>query len=102
MKIRLEHGLAYVEVILTFRGRSLYRHRSGAAYIPPMTGLATEEPLYARQGFLDSQLGRGRLGEILRNLLTLAYWQGEPGTSSIARSASSSAMRSFLRTIPGP
>lgn len=24
MKIRLEHGLAYVEVILTFRGRSLH------------------------------------------------------------------------------
>jgi len=23
MKIRLEHGLAYVEVVLTFRGRSL-------------------------------------------------------------------------------
>ena len=23
MKIRLEHGLAYVEVILTFRGRSI-------------------------------------------------------------------------------
>lgn len=23
MKIRLEHGLAYLEVILTFRGRSL-------------------------------------------------------------------------------
>lgn len=24
MKIRLEHGLAYVETVLTFRGRSLY------------------------------------------------------------------------------
>jgi hypothetical protein len=24
MKIRLEHGLAYVEAVLTFRGRSLF------------------------------------------------------------------------------
>lgn len=48
-----------------------------AVYIPPMTGLAAEEPLYARQDFLDSRLGQGRPGEVLRNLLTLAYHQGE-------------------------
>ncbi len=53
------------------------QNRLGAVYIPPMTGLAAEEPLYARQDFLDARLGQGRPGEILRNLLALAHQQGE-------------------------
>jgi AAA domain, putative AbiEii toxin, Type IV TA system len=57
--------------------KSLQEARLGAVYIPPMTGLAKEEALYARQDFLDLQLGQGRPGEILRNLLTLAHQQGE-------------------------
>jgi hypothetical protein len=59
------------------RSEALREARLDAVYIPPMTGLATEEPLYARPDFLDSRLGQGRPGEILRNLLVLARDQGE-------------------------
>ena len=56
---------------------ALHEAKLATVYIPPMTGLATEEPLYARQERLDSLLGQGRPGEILRNLLFLAHEQGE-------------------------
>jgi predicted ATPase len=56
---------------------ALQKAKLDAVYIPPMTGLTAEEPLYARQDYLDTLLGQGRPGEILRNLLTLAYRQGE-------------------------
>jgi hypothetical protein len=56
---------------------ALHEAKLAAVYIPPMTGLATEEPLYARKERLDSLLGQGRPGEILRNLLSLAHDQGE-------------------------
>ncbi len=46
-----------------------------AAFIPAMTGLSTEEPLYARQEYLDSLLSQARPGEILRNLLVRASQQ---------------------------
>ncbi|MBV9468873.1 MAG: AAA family ATPase, partial [Abitibacteriaceae bacterium] len=41
-------------------------------YIPPMTGLNIEEPVYQR-AMLDRLLGLGRPGEIIRNLLTEAH-----------------------------
>lgn len=56
---------------------ALHEAKLQTVYIPPMTGLAMEEPLYARQDFLDSRLGQGRPGEILRNLLTLVLHQGD-------------------------
>jgi hypothetical protein len=56
---------------------ALLKAKRETVYIPPMTGLAAEEPLYARQDFLDTRLGQGRPGEILRNLLTAAHRQGE-------------------------
>ncbi len=59
------------------RGEALYEAKLAAVYIPPMTGLVTEEPLYARQERLDALLGQGRPGEILRNLLVLAHQQVE-------------------------
>lgn len=59
------------------RPDALQKARLDAVYIPPMTGLTAEEPLYARQDYLDTLLGQGRPGEILRNLLTLARDQGE-------------------------
>jgi hypothetical protein len=37
-----------------------------------MTGLTTQEPLYARQEFLDATIGQGKPGEVLRNLLVQA------------------------------
>lgn len=42
------------------------------AFIPAMTGLGIEEPLYARQEYLDTMLAQARPGEILRNLLVRA------------------------------
>ena len=41
-------------------------------YIPPMTGLSTEEPAYRRPK-LDQLLGQGKPGEIIRNLLVEAH-----------------------------
>lgn len=41
-------------------------------FVPPMTGLTTQEPLYARQEFLDATIGQGKPGEVLRNLLVQA------------------------------
>ena len=56
---------------------ALHKAKLDAVYIPPMTGLTAEEPLYARTDYLDALLGQGRPGEILRNLLVRARDQGE-------------------------
>lgn len=42
-------------------------------FIPPMTGLAREEPLYARDETIDNLLAQARPGEVLRNLLVKAH-----------------------------
>jgi hypothetical protein len=42
-------------------------------FIPPMTGLSREEPLYARDETVDSLLAQGRPGEVIRNLLVKAH-----------------------------
>jgi len=42
-------------------------------FIPPMTGLSREEPLYARDETVDSLLAQGRPGEVIRNLLFKAH-----------------------------
>lgn len=57
-----------------------------AAFVPPMTGLGIDEPVYTRPR-LDLLLGQGRPGEMLRNLLVEAHsssaWQ--PLQESIKR-----------------
>ncbi|MGH9928723.1 MAG: ATP-dependent nuclease [Pyrinomonadaceae bacterium] len=45
-------------------------------YIPPMTGLSTDEPEYRRPK-VDQLLGQGKPGEIIRNLLVEAYQSQE-------------------------
>lgn len=45
-------------------------------FVPPMTGLSTEEPVYQRPK-LDHLLGQGKPGEIIRNLLVEAYGREE-------------------------
>ncbi len=55
----------------------LQKAKLDAVYIPPMTGLIAEEPRYANPSYLDTLLGQGRPGEILRNLLVQARDQGE-------------------------
>lgn len=42
------------------------------AFVPAMTGLGTEEPLYARRETLDALLGQAKPGDILRNLFVEA------------------------------
>lgn len=42
-------------------------------FVPPMTGLAREEPLYAREETVDNLLAQARPGEVLRNLLVKAH-----------------------------
>jgi len=44
-------------------------------FIPPMTGLGTEEPVY-QQALVDHMLGSGRPGNVLRNLLVEAGRSG--------------------------
>jgi predicted ATPase len=46
--------------------------RLSTVFVPPMTGLSTQEPLYARQEYLDATVGQGKPGEVLRNLLVSA------------------------------
>jgi hypothetical protein len=53
--------------------RSVARdERLQTVFVPPMTGLATEEPLYAKREFLDLRLAQARPGEVLRNVLVEA------------------------------
>lgn len=42
------------------------------AYVPPMTGLSTDEPVLTRPK-LDQLLGQGKPGDIIRNLLVEAH-----------------------------
>lgn len=42
-------------------------------FVPPMTGLSREEPLYARDETVSGLLSQGRPGEVLRNLLVKAH-----------------------------
>ena len=44
----------------------------GAVYIPPMTGLGVDEPVY-QPAKIAQLLGLGRPGEVLRNLVVEAY-----------------------------
>ena len=46
------------------------------AFVPPMTGLSVDEPVYTRPK-LDQLLGQGKPGEMLRNLLVNAHEAGE-------------------------
>ncbi|HYK92168.1 MAG TPA: hypothetical protein VE398_25625, partial [Acidobacteriota bacterium] len=43
-----------------------------AVYVPPMTGISTDEPVYQRPK-QDQLLGLGKPGEIIRNLLVQAH-----------------------------
>lgn len=45
-------------------------------YVPPMTGLSTDEPVYQRPK-LDQLLGQGKPGDIIRNLLVEAHQSEE-------------------------
>lgn len=38
-------------------------------YVPPMGGMAPEEPLYADEAFIAGRFAEGRPGEVLRNLV---------------------------------
>jgi predicted ATPase len=44
-----------------------------AVFIPAMTGLTKDEPFYSVQATIDALLGQARPGDVLRNLLVLAY-----------------------------
>lgn len=50
--------------------------RVATVFVPPMTGLGTEEPLYTRPK-VDHELGLSRPGEVLRNLLVEASQAGD-------------------------
>lgn len=56
-------------------------------FVPPMTGLGTDEPVYQRPK-VDQLLGQAKPGEVLRNLIVEAHRSGEawhPLTESISR-----------------
>ncbi len=59
----------YARPLHTVDPATLRRTELTTVFVPPMTGLGIEEPLYARQEFLDAMLAQARPGEVLRNLL---------------------------------
>ncbi|MGH9837881.1 MAG: ATP-dependent nuclease [Blastocatellia bacterium] len=42
-------------------------------FVPPMTGLSTQEPGYRNRATLEALLGQGKSGEVIRNLLVEAH-----------------------------
>ncbi len=44
----------------------------GVVYVPPMTGLSTQEPVYTKPK-LNQLLGQGKPGDVIRNLLVEAH-----------------------------
>ncbi|MGH9425832.1 MAG: ATP-dependent nuclease [Terriglobia bacterium] len=48
----------------------------GMVYVPPMTGLSTQEPVYTRPK-LNQLLGQGKPGDVIRNLLVEAHQSEE-------------------------
>ena len=52
------------------------RHFRPLAFVPPVTGLDIDEPVY-QQPKIDQQLGRGQPGRVLRNLLAEASADGD-------------------------
>ena len=63
----------------TLRGAKL-----DTVFVPPMTGLSTEEPVYQRPK-IDQLLGQARPGEVLRNLLVEAH-RSEPAWTELEAS----------------
>lgn len=47
------------------------------AFVPPMTGLRTEEPAYRNRATINELLGQGRPGDVIRNLLVEAHQDQE-------------------------
>jgi energy-coupling factor transporter ATP-binding protein EcfA2 len=63
---------------------TLRKAHLSAVFVPPMTGLATEEPVY-QPPKLNQLLGMARPGEVLRNLLVEAN-RSEPAWSALQSS----------------
>jgi hypothetical protein len=45
-------------------------------FVPAMSGLSRDEPLYANQATIDQLLGQAKPGDVLRNLLVQAHQSG--------------------------
>ncbi len=67
----------YIRLSKTTRPDLLALNSIRTAFVPPMSSVALEEPLYANQLTLDALLARIRAGDVLRNLLYQASVQGE-------------------------
>ena len=61
----------YVRPKATVPAEALRRLSLDAVFVPPMTGLSTEEPVF-QPPMIEHLLGLGRPGEVLRNLLAEA------------------------------
>lgn len=68
-----------------------------AVFVPPMSGVALEEPLYANPATVDTMLARVRAGDVLRNLLHQAH-QEEGAWEAIT----GSVRRLFGYELPPP
>ncbi|MCY4628820.1 MAG: AAA family ATPase [Acidobacteria bacterium] len=102
VEIEIEHGSGWtvaVEISFNSSEQAYVRPRSDVdpevlrdlalpvVFIPPMTGIAVEEPVFQAPK-ITQLLGRGRPGEVLRNLLVEAHaaaaaWAGL--TESVSR-----------------
>lgn len=62
----------FVRPVMYVEPDVLKRKMPLAVYVPPMTGLSTEEPVYQRPK-VDQLLGQGKPGDIIRNLLVQTH-----------------------------
>jgi predicted ATPase len=62
----------YVRPIAATDPQTAQNANLDAAYVPPMSGLSIEEPVYQKP-YLEQRLGQARPGEVLRNLLLEAH-----------------------------
>lgn len=74
----------YVRPKLDVEPDTFKKVKLNTAFVPPMTGLSIDEPVYARPK-VDQLLGQSKPGDILRNLLTEAF-RSDSAWSSLGES----------------
>ena len=62
----------YVRPLPAAPPKKLRELQPSAVYVPSMTGLSTDEPVY-REPKIHQLLGQGKPGDVLRNLLVMAH-----------------------------
>lgn len=97
MELRFDEEQVRVRPAASTDPAALRRSVLDTVYIPPMSGLVPQEPLYGDDATLEARLAEGRPGEILRNLLYKASRSEEAWER-----LSGAVRRLFGYTLEGP